>query len=54
MKAFNFQKGRIFIVFIANELHSDTPFFQLFAISSNPGSNVKRKNYKKILQILTL
>ena len=54
VKAFNFQKGRIFIFFTATELHSDTIFFQLFSISSNPGNNVKTKNYKKILKILTL
>ena len=47
VKAFNFQKGIIFVVFIATELHSDTLFFQLFSKSSNPGNNVKTKNYKK-------
>ena len=53
-ETFNFQKGRIFIVFIATELHSDTLFFRIFVISRNPGNNVKTKNYGKILKILTL
>ena len=47
VKVFNFQKGIIFVVFIATELHSDTLFFQLFSISSSPGNNLKTKNYKK-------
>ena len=45
---------RTFIVFTAPELHPDTLFFQLFSFSSNPGNNVKTKNYKKILKILNL
>ena len=45
---------RIFIVFTATELHSDTPFFQFFSFSSNPGNNIKTKNYKKAIKILTL
>ena len=47
MKTFNFQKGRIFIVFIATELHSGALFFQFFAISSISGYNIKTKNYKR-------
>ena len=43
----------IFIVFTAPELHPDTLYFELFSFSSNPGNNVKTKNYKKILKILT-
>ena len=54
VKAFNFQKGRIFIVFTATELVCDTVFFHFFSFSSNPGDNVKTKNYKKILKLLTL
>ena len=38
---------RIFIGFTATELHSDILFFQLFSFSSNPGNNIKTKNYKK-------
>ena len=45
---------RIFIVFTATELHSDTPFFQFFSFSCNPGNNIKTKNYKKAIKILTL
>ena len=49
VKAFNFQKGIIYIVFTATELHSDsdTLFFLLFSIPRNSGNNVKTKNYKK-------
>ena len=45
---------RIFIVFIATELHPDTLFFQFFSFSSNLDNNIKTKNYKTILKILTL
>ena len=44
----------IFRVFTSTDLHSDILFFQLFSFSSNPGNNVKTKNYKKILKILSL